>query len=1206
MAFRSVGTGVHGSGTAAAVPVPSCQSGDVIVLGLYVENTNSNSLNFTPPTGMTLKSDTGTTLADTRGRILVFWKRVTATNDATDEADGTYDLSWTTSCNYEAVAIAYSGIVSTGDPFEGVAVGVSGNSTGTTVNTTAVTTAATDDLVSFASNHATNAGNWTPPTGFTERYDNNASATAHLTAATKDSVAAGSQQHTFTLTGTTGSSYPRAWLGALTLGATNFNGTAALAASDSMTAAGTVGAVTGASASETATLTGAGVVGAVVGAALAVTATLTASGVVGTQGDASLAATASLAADGTVTVAGQGDASLDASAALTATGTVATGSDASLAETATLTAAGQVDAPSGASLSAAATLTASGVVGVYGDAALAVTATLRADWSPPPLDTDTSNRDDGIDLDGVSRAWMTPAIVPTPTRLVGAQVYTKARAYTAVTVTGQRLPNGLYPNDQVEKTARARDRILVGGVDITYAEGIRTPAPDFTLIDPLLYGSGTLLLPQYNAELYVVPSWLKKDARVEVQRVLGTDVTTDYVGFVTDFVPEDHGDDGWWWRVNLAGHGAGKLSADQYVPPPVFVKTHDGGFLIIDQLRSVGLHAKPANGPDLGVPMRRRGGTDALTIVNETLALCSTNANGSLTCLPNQNLVYRIHERDLETIDGTIYLDAEFISATPGTSLLEEPNVVFATGRTPDGELVNFAVAPGAVQGTPLAFPGSLSFGDTGDDVAAFQQQLGTTRFLNIADVPFIGEFDAATLDAVEELQEEAGLTVNGIVNEATWDAAWDLGVTGFSIDQARILPAAERQSQRKWNLSATGAKISRNPNYRPGRRVSIGIDVGTGFYRHRIKKFARSKLAPIDRTHWAGQAVFNSGLIRGDHTPGDAITSADVMDARELRPGMNLKAPFWDGGTVFHVTGLDVSNDGATVTVMLDTQLRSSIESWEAIQQRRDSRSNPARQWTGGLRASSVRSDSMNDWTDICGKLGGQGVACTGGTWTEFPIFSGQTGVLQQVKMSVRPPQEFAVMVAGRRFSVNRLNNRVPNPLAPGRVSTARTVSVTTTSGLTAISSSGDFRSSDEGKPISGPGIPADASITAFTGSSSAILSAAATASGTISASIGGTEVVAGRPWYERDDLAKWLDEHKVLYAEGTWRNPCGYSPSLKTDAETTLLTGSQVTGDHKDFGGGDYETDSGFALWVYVWVPITTTVQPGQILFEQITSTI
>jgi hypothetical protein len=436
----------------------------------------------------------------------------------------------------------------------------------------------------------------------------------------------------------------------------------------------------------------------------------------------------------------------------------------------------------------------------------------------PPTTTDTTNRDNGIDLAGPSPVTWSPAVVPTPARLQGFVAYDKARVYTAAVTSAPRQVAFTAP--VVVKAVRLRDRILVGGVDVTSFRGIRTPCPDYTLIEPLLYGSGELYLPQVNAMFERLGhgslAHIDKFARVEVQRVDADDnvVKVDYIGFITTLDT-----DGPECRLPLGGQAAGRLSADDYWPPAVFKRAHDCHFLLNDLLRSHGVVVKGTT--DTGVSLTRRGGGNALDEFSRTLNILSA-LGVQQTVMPNQNSVYRLHDKDTTTVDATVYFDGELATQRLSSSALEEPDVVFATGRTKNGELVNFAVAPGAVQGTPPAFPGAFGSGDTdadttsGDGVSVAQQQLAAVlQAFSIDDVT-LGTCDTATVDAIEDLQDRRDLTVTGAMNSATWDALWSIGADGFSLDQARIVPAAQRGYVPKWNLSANGSKMGRNRRYVP------------------------------------------------------------------------------------------------------------------------------------------------------------------------------------------------------------------------------------------------------------------------------------------------------------------------------------------------------------------------------------------------------
>lgn len=86
---------------------------------------------------------------------------------------------------------------------------------------------------------------------------------------------------------------------------------------------------------------------------------------------------------------------------------------------------------------------------------------------------------------------------------------------------------------------------------------------------------------------------------------------------------------------------------------------------------------------------------------------------------------------------------------------------------------------------------------------------------------------------------------------------------------------------------------------------------------------------------------------------------------------------------------------------------------------------------------------------------------------------------------------------------------------MVEGRTSEPRSVTVTTTNGSAAITApAGTFTEEDSGRPITGAGIPAGATVTTTASDTAATLSANATASATVPAVIG-VNPIAGAQGY-------------------------------------------------------------------------------------------
>lgn len=191
------------AGASAAVPVPTgAAAGDIVVVGLYLETTDTITL----PSGFTVKSDLQAAgSAFSLGRLVTAWKRLTAADT------GTYTFSWTGSVLREAVCGLWRGRITTGDPFSTAPSTNEAASNNLTVS--GVNALLGDDLVGIAT-EVQNGFGWTPPSGFTERQDWGGAVTLD----TKDNVAAGATGSVTFVNGQSGTSNMKGWLAGLLSG----------------------------------------------------------------------------------------------------------------------------------------------------------------------------------------------------------------------------------------------------------------------------------------------------------------------------------------------------------------------------------------------------------------------------------------------------------------------------------------------------------------------------------------------------------------------------------------------------------------------------------------------------------------------------------------------------------------------------------------------------------------------------------------------------------------------------------------------------------------------------------------------------------------------------------------------------------------------------------------------------------------------------
>lgn len=636
----------------------------------------------------------------------------------------------------------------------------------------------------------------------------------------------------------------------------------------------------------------------------------------------------------------------------------------------------------------------------------------------------------GVTLYAGDAATNTP---PTPIPPPPVHAYVVAETYATVTMNGTRP---VITGVQTAQARRQVDRIVIGGQDVTVWRGVRTPIPTWGLVVPLLYGSGSVELPQVAAA-FETPglgalSFLAPGAAVRIERLnptTGEVVAVDYRGFVDSFDVS-----GRTLRVGVGGEATGRASLTDR-QPPIFRRRNDLGRFWADFIGDLRLDFAPTpDGPDTGVKLTSFGGMGMLEYA-QRLSAAGVNTDGTQwTCMPREGGTYRVERKDLTTIAATVYFDDAHTVPNLRRDIAEEPNRIYATGVTPAGRRVKFGVYPVLADRSPEPYPGPLTQGSTGDGVTALIVRLSATGYLALEDRE--GGYDIDVTRAVRDLQDDAGLPKTGNVDEPTWNAAFDVGATGYSVGGSHIEPAAQRSNVRQFRRSAAGNVIGVNPDYDPSvLRVDRTLDMGTGITQSQMHTWARRELAPTpgdpaptgSGNNWAGTIVFNTGaLVKLKHTPGTAIQANDVFPARDLRPGQNVWAPRWDGGTLFHVSGVDIGADGV-VTATVDTQARDTMKVWEVLARNVENRRDPARAWIRNHRSSALTKDAVTEFDEVGGIISQTNLAQG---WNVIPVVAGQEGTIARLRLNTTPSAEYVVAVFGKQITPAQLANLVPSPL--------------------------------------------------------------------------------------------------------------------------------------------------------------------------------
>jgi hypothetical protein len=625
------------------------------------------------------------------------------------------------------------------------------------------------------------------------------------------------------------------------------------------------------------------------------------------------------------------------------------------------------------------------------------------------------------------------------------------------------------------RKVRDRDRIFAkngdGAWDITVVNGKRTQMADYQLMKPFTYGPGSLSVPGLNPILDDMSAypWLSPWTKVFVQRVddEGAITSTDWRGRITSI--DLSGAD---VTLDLGGMFSAP-AAVQWRPKPLVRRREKPTYWLHAMFRK---NRMPLDEVDLGfdqVTSPPQGWH--LNCALDVVAGAVKRNGDALTVTYDETAKQYVSQLvDRDTIHATVYLDHGLMRPELTRDFSAEKNEVYASGHDEDGDKILFAVAPGMEQVTPVPdYP--LASGDPfgegtvdadttdGAGISRLLLRLITLGYLRRDDKS--GGFDADAGLAVADARVDAKLDDYGLgdptleqVDEDLWAWLWDADATGLTMKEARIRPAYQVPALGAYNFTATGQLKGANLAYDPALiPVSEVVDFTTSMRKGQMKKRARRYV--FDGPNWSGTITASvTGVIAGEHNPGDAFTSADVLSTRDVREGWNLWVPNFEGGTLFHVSGVDVSQDGFDVRFMVDTQARDTLTINEILDRQEQNRLSPSKAFWKQASGNFGKDTITGSLGEIGGKIGTD-VFCPAGQWTVLPIPVGDYGTISQIRTRLRAYTEdtettfegsspnasgdglrHMTMVFGRDVRTNNdtresafLDARRPNPFAAG-----------------------------------------------------------------------------------------------------------------------------------------------------------------------------
>jgi hypothetical protein len=579
-------------------------------------------------------------------------------------------------------------------------------------------------------------------------------------------------------------------------------------------------------------------------------------------------------------------------------------------------------------------------------------------------------------------------------------------------------------------------RLIVGGKDVTRFRGVPAQIGGYQLQEPYGYGPADFSFPQLtNLEVDQWGTgalrWFDKGKPVRLVQVnaSGARVRTVWKGFITVANPTNAGT-----SIHCDGECSGKLSLrDKH--PALFLFTKDVGRWEFDALRECGLSMLPHLGPDTGIKVDSRGRSGTfLSYSDGLLADAMTDDGNQWTVMPHptKTAYYEMRLKDRTTIHATTWNGAAGVDLDVSSDLQEEPTTIYGQGVDDDGQIWVNGRYTGIVQGTAPPFPGNMSEGATdasttsGSGVSDLNYKLIGMGYLDREDAT--DTFNPETTQAVKDLQDDAGLPQTGNVDSATWQALYDENVTGLSLLSAWVAPLAQLSAVRKWNRTSNGSLSTRNPNFDPQRvPVDRTIDFGPS-KKSRAKKHSQRELNRVQNgKNWTGTLTLTADVASGDPTSYDTVTAQ--MSRLDLEAGMNIKVRHFDGSTLFHISGINVSSD-LSVSCAVDTKARDLLTLGQILERNRQSRQHPARQWLRTHRGTDANHAQIQ-WSEVGGRIYTK-VTCPANQWTVFPVIAGQSGQVGRVRIQTSSaPAAFVAAAFAKKVGPKYLHNRIGDPFA-------------------------------------------------------------------------------------------------------------------------------------------------------------------------------
>lgn len=608
--------------------------------------------------------------------------------------------------------------------------------------------------------------------------------------------------------------------------------------------------------------------------------------------------------------------------------------------------------------------------------------------------------DSGTELTGWM--WLEPTEVSPP---AGTHISDLDQVH--VTLPTLTLANGVPVNwtPTVTRSKWGRYQIIVGGTDVTHWRGKRTKVVSYASNEPFGDADATLGFPQITEydDLSSVP-WWKAGAEVTIRRRHpdGTK-TVVWEGILASVEPGRH------------AHCLGVIyQLDLYIKPRYFLdEKGDVGHRIAKQInRRAKRHGFKGGWcalVDTGIDTREQGVGDPLltSFIQNILATAMTPGGQQWTLGLQHPRKPVIQLKDYTTVHATVDNGAPGVQADLVLDYTTADNVEYGSGTSGDCSWENRKfpnLHPDTAPLYPLTLPAVFSPGSGTAGFDAFADELRNNGYQLDSDNTYL----ASDVDAVEDFQDDAGITVDGVVGPQTWAAAFQTGSHQGDLSGTWVKPLAMDKTVEPFLWNAKGAKIGDNPRHDPSKlRIEKMTVFGDRVSKKRGIASAKQMLARDKVPGWVGSITLTSDPAEGSR--------------RDIVAGQNIRLRRWHGSNpLLHIARAEWDDAGQSMTLTVDDKARDLMTVAQVYQRNRDVADpvgRPKPSWRTGTQVSDRVQWACEDGTGVIPFH-----AQFGGLWSVLRFPAGQVGQIAKVNLA-----------AGSGLTRSILKNLLADPLPDG-----------------------------------------------------------------------------------------------------------------------------------------------------------------------------